>query len=220
MIEIKNLTKIYPQNTVYENFNVSFKKGEITCLLGESGCGKTTLLNVLANLTEYSGQVPKLNVSYIFQKPNLLPNLTVYQNLQIVNNDRVKIESLLKSCGLTEKSAAYPNELSSGQAQRVSIARAFLYPSNVILMDDPFASLDLKLKLSMAKTFVETQRKEGRTAIFVTHDIDEALMLSNRIIVLKKGKISADIQPQNQTLPREYGSCEDLRKTIIAALLQ
>ena len=114
--------------------------------------------------------------------------------MQIVNNDRVKIESLLKSCGLTEKSAAYPNELSGGQAQRVSIARAFLYPSNVILMDEPFASLDLKLKLSMAKTFVETQRKEGRTAIFVTHDIDEALMLSNRIIVLKKGKISADIQ--------------------------
>lgn len=220
MIEIKNLTKKYPSVTVYEDFNLSFEEGKITCILGESGCGKTTLLNVIARLTEFDGEVPRLKCSYVFQKPNLLPNLTVYENLKLVNADGEKIDQILKICGMEEKKNVYPNRLSGGQAQRVSVARAFLYPADIILMDEPFSSLDLKLKISVAELFVNTQRNQNRTAIFVTHDVDEAVMLSDRIILLKNGKIFGDFTPHNANLPRPLGGDATLRNALINSLLQ
>jgi len=220
VFEIKNLTKKYGDLCVYNNFNFAFKKGQITCVLGESGCGKTTLLNVIANLTEYEGSVPKIKTSYIFQTPNLLPNLTVYGNLQLVCGDEEKIKSVINSCGLEEKINSYPNRLSGGQKQRVSIARAFLYDAELILMDEPFSFLDLKLKLSVAELFIKMQKSLNKTALFVTHDIDEALMLADRIVLIKSGEIQREFIPSKSEPPRPFGENEELRKQIIAELIK
>ena len=194
MIELKNITKKYGSLTVYENFNLSLEEGKITCILGESGSGKTTLLNMLAGLTPYEGEISqKPACSYIFQQP-----LTVRGNLKLVCKDKNRVEEMLLAVGLSDKAGAYPAQLSGGQAQRVSIARAFLYPSSLILMDEPFSSLDLALKLKISALFLELWKRERRTAVFVTHDSDEAAMLSNRVLVLKNGAVAAELFPEGE----------------------
>lgn len=199
MIEFKNITKKYGSLTVYENFNLSLEEGKITCILGESGSGKTTLLNMLAGLTPYEGEISqKAACSYIFQQPRLVPSLTVRGNLKLVCKDKNRVEEMLLAVGLSDKAGAYPAQLSGGQAQRVSIARAFLYPSSLILMDEPFSSLDLALKLKISALFLELWKRERRTAVFVTHDADEAAMLSNRVLVLKNGVVAAELFPEGE----------------------
>lgn len=217
--EIKNLNKSYGKTEVYKNFNLALKKGAVTCVLGESGSGKTTLLNCVAGLTEFTGQVPKVKCSYVFQTPRLAPNLTVRKNLQLICSDGEKIDEILRRVRLDGKADEYPKNLSGGQAQRVALARAFLFDSDIILMDEPFASLDLKLKREMIALFFEIWRKDGRTALFVTHDIDEAVSVAHRVIVLKGGKVAFDISPESLP-PRELGGDETFRKTLINALLQ
>ena len=143
---IKNLTKRYKDAAVFEDFNLETGDGAVTCILGPSGAGKTTLLNAIAGLTDYDGQITPVRCSYIFQQPRLVPSLTAAGNLKLVCGDDAAIADMLRAVGLGEKSGAYPENLSGGQAQRVSIARAFLYPSDVILMDEPFSSLDIALK--------------------------------------------------------------------------
>ena len=189
MIEIKNFSKSYSRNTVYENFNLTLNDGEITCILGESGSGKTTLLNAIAKLTEYGGSITNVKCSYIFQQPRLVPNLTVRGNLRLVCKDENKIFQMLEKVGLSDKAESYPVQLSGGQAQRVSVARAFLYAGDVILMDEPFSSLDLKLKKRIMDLFFEIWGSDERTAVFVTHDVDEAVCIAKRILVLDKGRI-------------------------------
>ena len=199
MIEFKNITKKYGSLTVYENFNLSLEEGKITCILGESGSGKTTLLNMLAGLTPYEGEISqKAACSYIFQQPRLVPSLTVRGNLKLVCKDKNRVEEMLLAVGLSDKAGAYPAQLSGGQAQRVSIARAFLYPSSLILMDEPFSSLDLALKLKISALFLKLWKRERRTAVFVTHDSDEAAMLSNRVLVLKNGAVAAELFPEGE----------------------
>ncbi|MDE6868790.1 MAG: ATP-binding cassette domain-containing protein, partial [Clostridia bacterium] len=134
MIEIKNLSKSYGKNVVYDGLDLSLEEGKITCVLGESGSGKTTLLNIIAGLTEYGGSVTKVGCSYIFQTPRLVPNLTVYGNLSLICKDGAKIDETLMRVGLYDKRDSYPIKLSGGQAQRVAIARAFLFGGEVILM--------------------------------------------------------------------------------------
>ena len=151
MIKIKNLTKKYGELTVYDNFNLELEDGEITCILGESGCGKTTLLNCIARLTEYDGEISEVKCSYVFQSPRLVPNLTVAGNLKLIRKDEKAIDGILEKVRLTDKKNAYPVELSGGQAQRAAIARAFLYDGDFILMDEPFFSLDLKLKKEISE---------------------------------------------------------------------
>lgn len=191
-MKIVNLCKRYGDKIVYDNFNLEIEDGRTTCILGESGSGKTTLLNVIAGITEYDGEVDRVKCSYIFQQPRLIPNLTVFKNLFAVCHDREKIIAMLRDAEMEDKAFAYPHSLSGGQAQRVSILRAFLYDSSAVLMDEPFSSLDIKLKIRMMEMFCKMQRESGRTAVFVTHDIDEAVYLSDRIIVISGGKILRD----------------------------
>ena len=213
MIRISNLTKRYGKDTVYENFNLSLEEGKITCILGESGCGKTTLLNCIANVTDYKGEIPKLEATYVFQTPRLVPCLTVRKNLALVCKDGEKIGNMLKRVGLSDKADKYPATLSGGESQRVSLARAFVFGGDILLMDEPFSSLDLKLRFSMCDLFLSLQREKNTTVLFVTHDIEEALRVADRIIVLKKGGVYEDM-----TVGK--GKEDDLRKNIISVIMQ
>lgn len=194
MIEIKNLCKNYGQLKIYDNFNLDLFEGEITCILGESGSGKTTLLNCIARLTDFKGQIPVLKCAYVFQTPRLVPNLTVCGNLKLVCKNDNLIDSMLKRVNLTEKKNEFPVALSGGQAQRVSLARAFLYGGDIILMDEPFSSLDLKLKAEISKLFKDVLISVNGTALFVTHDVDEAINIAQRIIVIRQGKAALDVR--------------------------
>lgn len=211
MVEIKNFTKKYGNTVVYNDFNLSLEERKITCILGESGSGKTTLLNCVAGLTEYEGEVSALECSYVFQTPRLVPNLTVKQNLTLVCKDDAKIADMLERVRLADKTDAYPKTLSGGQAQRVSLARAFLFESDMLLMDEPFSSLDLKLKKQMRELFLQIWRQDKRTVLFVTHDADEALSLADRLLVLKKGKVVFDCNPYADGGEEKN---EDLRKLL------
>lgn len=216
MISIKNLTKKYQNRTVYENFSLDIGESGITCILGESGCGKTTLLNAVAGLIDYEGEITKKSVSYVFQSSRLIPNLTVEGNLKIIGADGESAAKMLEKVGLADKLNAYPAQLSGGEAQRVSLVRAFLKKSEVLLMDEPFSSLDLKTKLSVMELFKAMQAEEGRCTLFVTHDVDEAVFLADRIIVMHGGKVLKDSQNENKG---EFGANSPLRETIIKCLL-
>ena len=193
MISIKNLVKEYDGNLVYDNFNLDIKKGEITVVLGESGCGKTTLLNVLSKLTDYQGQVvgDYAPISRVFQDDRLIPNLTVAQNLLLVNPS-ANVTKELKDIGLEGKENDYPKSLSGGMKRRVAILRALIFPYKTLLLDEPLNSLDLALKLSLIEKIKKSHKENGGTIVMVTHDIKEAVLIADRIIVLQKGKVVYD----------------------------
>ncbi len=218
MFKIENLSKKYKKLSVYENFHLTIEKGKILALLGESGSGKTTLLNCIAGLTAFEGDVPKLKCSYVFQSPRLVPNLTVTENLKLICKDENKISDMLKKVRLEDKAESYPVKLSGGQAQRVSLARAFLFESDIILMDEPLTSLDLKLKKEMADLFLSMWQNDKRTVVFVTHDVDEAVTFAHRIIVLCKGKIMYDITP-DELPPRSIEDGMRYRNQLISQLV-
>lgn len=191
-MEIKNLSFGYGDNIIFKDFSCSFLDGKVNCVLGESGIGKTTLLNAIARgddaVIKEGGEV-----SYVFQQPRLVPALTVYQNLELVLSSVIKdkkerkekIKNALYTVELNDKADAFPKELSGGQMQRASLARAFIYPSNILLCDEPFKGLDIALKSRLVKIFLSLLESERKTVIFVTHDIEEALLLGDRITVLK-----------------------------------
>ncbi len=186
---IKIDEKKYGDKTVYKNFSLSVAEGKITCILGESGSGKTTLLNCVAGLSPFVGEIPALKCSCVFQTPRLVPNLTVLGNLRLVCNDENLILKTLGDLHLSDKKDAYPKTLSGGQAQRVALARALVYGGEIMLLDEPFSSLDLKLKMEISALFKNLQRQKNITSLFVTHDADEALSLGDEIIVIKNGAI-------------------------------
>lgn len=203
MIEIKNLSKSFGNLKVLEDFSLSLEKGKITCILGESGSGKTTLLNCIANLTEYVGEISKVKCSYVFQKPNLFPNLTVQDNLLLVNNSIDKVEQALDFFAIKDKKNAYPKHLSGGQLQRVSLARAFIFSNDIILLDEPFSSLDIGLKTSLIEKIKDYQKQKGSTMLIVTHNVKEAVTIADRILVLSKGKIVCDIDKINKNTEKK-----------------
>lgn len=214
MIKISNLKKVFDNGKVlYDNFNLDIKDNEITVILGESGTGKSTLLNCIAGLTKYEGNITNVTSSYVFQEPILLPNLTVKENLLLVNQNEEKISEILYKIELSHKLNSYPKDLSYGQACRVSLARALLYESDAILLDEPLSNLDLRLKNEIIEEFKELLK--NKTVIYVTHDIDEALNIANRIIVLGKNTILLDLE-NTQT---KYGEESKNRKVIVDTLL-
>lgn len=190
MISIKNVTKKYGDKTVYENFSLDIEEGKITAVLGESGAGKTTLLNMIAKITDYTGQISGniSPVSMVFSNNRLVPHLTVEENLKLVKKD-ADIPAALESVELSPYKDAYPKELSAGMQRRVSFLRAFLYPSPLILMDEPLINLDLALKYKLTGLIKKLQEESNRTIIMVTHDVGEAVMTADRIVVIKGGKV-------------------------------
>jgi len=193
-LQIKHLNKKFKGVTLFRDFEITFPEEKITCILGPSGCGKTTLLNIMGGTVvpdsgELVGFREKL-FSYIFQDPRLLPWKTVRGNIEFVMNRtmpaserREKAAQLIRLVELENFAEYYPAKLSGGMRQRVSIARAFASPSDIILMDEPLNGLDVALKKNMIRWFTQIWESDRRTVIFVTHDIDEALLLGDEIVV-------------------------------------
>lgn len=188
-MRIEAISKTFSDKTVIDSFSLSVAPGTITCISGPSGCGKTTLLNIVAGLeSPESGTVTRTteesgSVSYLFQEPRLLPWKTALENVSIVlGGNEAEAARYLELVGLKDHMDKYPSELSGGMRQRVAMARAFAYPSGVLLMDEPFQNLDTALRSSLLKTFLELWSKSRKTVLWVTHDITEACLAADDIV--------------------------------------
>ena len=212
-MKIQSLNVAYNNKVVFNNFNLEIVDGQITCILGSSGVGKTTLINHIVSLAKSQG----VKVAVAFQQPRLIEHLTVYENLKLIGYNDEQINEVLESVGLKNHAKNYPNTLSGGEKQRVNFARALLSDSNLLVLDEPFSSLDVKLKISLIKLLLA--KTQGKTIVFVTHDLDEALMLSNRIVLIKGGDIGLDYTVQKNLEDREYGKQNAERQVLLDAQL-
>lgn len=191
---LKDITKNYGDNLIFDKFNINIRDQKITAIMGNSGVGKTTLLNIISGITSFMGSIENNSkvISAVFSEQRLLNNLTVFENLNyvlehVVPNklERFKlIENKLLSLEILDKRDSYPKELSTGIAQRVAIARAFLFPAGTIIMDEAFRGLDIGIKAKLIKLFYKIWEDKQQTVIMVTHDVNEALLLADDIIVL------------------------------------
>lgn len=208
-LEISNLQKDYAGNRVVENFNLAVEQGEFVSFLGPSGCGKTTVLRMVAGFeTPSSGSIRidgkdvvdlkpnQRNIGMVFQAYALFPNMTVAQNLafglKVAGKSKTEIDDTVKEMlaliKLEELGQRYPFQLSGGQQQRVALARALAVKPKLLLLDEPLSALDAKIRVSLREEIRAIQRKLQITTIFVTHDQEEALSMSDRIVVMHKGK--------------------------------
>lgn len=203
IISIKNINKKFNNKIIFENFNIDFYENQVNCIIGKSGCGKSTLLNIISGIIKNDDEkfetIEKYGVSYIFQDDRLIDWLTVGENITLVVKklyNKKKCDDLcnkyLSLVGIKEYKNYYPQMLSGGLRQRVNIARAFIYPSKIIIMDEPFKSIDVINKEIIMNNFRKIIENEKRTVLFVTHNIDEALLLSDKIYVL--GKLPVEIK--------------------------
>lgn len=204
--KVVDLKKSYGDLKVLDGITMEFKVGKVTAILGPSGSGKTTMFNILMdNINDFTGEIrgfKDCDISSIFQEHRLIPWKNVYENMEFVLKDKIPKESLkeyignyLELVGLKEYINYYPKSLSGGMKQRVNIARAFAYPSEVLLMDEPFKSLDNRTKNDIYNLFRELMMNSKRAVILITHDIDEAVALGDTIVIFsdKPTKIKAVI---------------------------
>ena len=201
-VEVKNLTKKFGDLLVLDNISFDVYQGDLLCVVGPTGCGKTTFLNSLTKIYDItSGQIlldgkpvdPKTNnIAYIFQGDSTMPWLTVEQNvafgLDIKHVPKARRDELvakyLDIVGLTKYKSYYPKQLSASMLQRVSIARAFATEPELLLMDEPYGQLDIELRFKLEDELVKLQEMTKTTVIFITHNIEEAVYLGNKIMVL------------------------------------
>jgi NitT/TauT family transport system ATP-binding protein len=199
-IELNLISKSFNNINVFKDFNVKINDLAITSILGHTGCGKTTLLNMIANIIKPdSGTIDGIEnkqISFIFQEPRLIPWLTVKENIEFVLTENLSLHEkhcistkFISMLSLQQYALHYPHELSGGTKNKVAIARAFGYPSDIILMDEPFNGIDLPQKESLIKAFLELWKNYKRTVIFVTHDIDEAMVIGNNILIMNNKPI-------------------------------
>ncbi len=197
MPKITNLTKKWGNKPVFDGFSLKIAENKITAILGKSGQGKSTLLSCISNLTSYEGKIEGFgNLSYVFQEHRLIESLTVKQNLEYVLEGALKdksavnevIDRVLALTELKHLKNKQVKTLSGGEKQRVTLARAFAYPSNSILLDEPFNSLDLGLKNRIMADFRKLFETFPKTCVFVSHSVDEVLFLSDDIYFLHSNK--------------------------------
>ena len=231
-IKIKNLSKTFMLRNreipVFEGIDLNIEKESFTTIVGKSGCGKTTLLRILCGLEEktsgevsyiengsISGKNPKISI--VFQEPRLMPWLTVKQNMAFsleCEKDKIKAEKIvnkyLKILDLEEFQDAYPSQISGGMAQRTALGRTLCYEPDVILMDEPLGALDAYNRRILQDELINIFKTCKKTIVFVTHDIDEALYMGQRLVVIDKGKI-LDVIEIGENYPRDIYSAKFAR---------
>ncbi len=216
-IDITNIQKKFENKIVIDNFNLNIDKGQLVSILGPSGCGKTTTLKIIGGFYKPdSGNIVIDNVDVTKTSPNLRPTATVFQSYALFPNMNViknviyglkfkkikekdaleKGKRILNIVGLKEYLYYNINKLSGGQQQRVALARALILNPKVLLLDEPFSNLDAKLRIKMREEIKELKNKLDITMIFVTHDQEEALSISDKIIVMNKGKVEQNGTPE------------------------
>ncbi len=230
------VSKAYGQNVIFDRFSLEIEPKTILSVVGPSGQGKTTLLHLASGLIEADGgqivreESEQGSVSYLFQEPRLIPTSTVFSNVELALRESERCAKIraqitahyLEMVGLWTDRALYPAKLSGGMRQRVAIARAFAHQSRLMLLDEPFQSLDIKLRYSLMEAFLKLWNESPKTTIFVTHDPREAIALADAVCCL--GDPSTPLLYQTIDTPREARGIDDeallaLEGRLIKALL-
>ena len=226
-VEVKNLTKKFWDLLVLDDISFNVNKGEFLCIVGPTGCGKTTFLNSLTKLYDLTaGEIlvngesvdpKKHNISYIFQEYSAMPWLSVEDNIRFgldikgvpKQEAQENVEEMLDIVGLTKFRKQYPHQLSASMLQRVSIARAFATKPELLLMDEPYGQLDIELRFKLEDELIKLWERLGTTVLFITHNIEEAVYLGQNIMVLtnKPTKVKTVI-PDKMPHPRDVTAPE------------
>ncbi|MFB9924444.1 ABC transporter ATP-binding protein [Amycolatopsis halotolerans] len=222
VVEVRDLAKRFGDRTVLNRLNLDIGRGEFVALLGRSGSGKSTLLKVLAGLDREIEGTASVDgtVSVAFQQPRLLPWRKVWRNIVLglhQDNGRAVAEKALAEVQLAEHADKWPLTLSGGEAQRVSLARALVREPDLLLLDEPFGALDALTRLAMHRLVEDLWRTHRPAVLLVTHDVDEALVLADRILVLGEGHIVAE-HVLGQPRPRKAADHAEVRSRVLADL--
>lgn len=223
-VTVRGLTRSFGGPAVLDGLDLDLEPGSFTVLLGRSGSGKSTLLRTLAGLDpapEGTVFMPKER-AVVFQEPRLLPWKRVWRNVALglsQDDARAKAEAALAELGLAHRLNAWPLTLSGGEAQRVALARALVREPRLMLLDEPFAALDALTRLRMQALVARLWQEHGFTVLLVTHDVDEALLLGDRAVVLEGGRIGVDL-PIPLARPRHHADAgfQQLRQKLLGAL--
>lgn len=222
-VQVRGLTRRFGPRTVLDRLDLDLAPGSFTALLGRSGSGKTTLLRTLAGLDPTEGRAEiKLPspTTVVFQEPRLLPWAPVWQNVTLgLDGPGIRARALaaLAEVGLGGHLDAWPLTLSGGEAQRVALARALVRQPRLLLLDEPFAALDALTRIRMHALALELRRTHGSAVLLVTHDVDEAISLADRVLVLEDGRIAVDA---GIDLPRPRDTAHPARAGLRHHLLQ
>ena len=226
-VEVKDLTKRFGDLLVLDHMNFDIKKNEFVCVVGPTGCGKTTFLNCLTRIHQPSegdlfidgepADPRKHNISFIFQEPSALPWLTVEENIAYglkikkLPKDEInkRVEQIIKLMGLQDSRKKYPGDLSVSVAQRVVIGRSFAMQPDLLLMDEPYGQMGVKMRFYLEDEVIRLWKELGSTVVFITHNIEEAVYLAERVIILSnkpaniKEEIKIDLpHPRNVADPK------------------
>lgn len=236
-IHIRNLSKQFQikdkKILALDNLSIDIKNGSFVTIVGKSGCGKTTLLRILCSLEDKTNgdviyeEANSPKISIVFQEPRLMPWLTVKENIEFSLKEKsmkksmnINSEKYLKLLGLEKFKEAYPHQISGGMAQRVSLGRTLCYEPDIILMDEPFGALDPYNRKILQDEIVRIFEAYGKTIIFVTHDIEEAIYLGQHIVVMDKGKIIKELSVDSP-YPRDVNSpfFLEIKKNILESIM-
>ena len=229
-VEVKNLTKYFGDLHVLDDISFNIKKGEFVCIVGPTGCGKTTFLNLLTRIyyptkgdlyiDGESADPKKHNISFVFQEPSAMPWKTVEENLRFglelkklpKKEIDERVENIIKLMGLQDFRNSYPHQLSVSTEQRIIIGRAFAMNPDILLMDEPYGQMDIKLRFYLEDEVLKLWKETGATVLFITHNIEEAVYLAQKVMILtNKPATIKEVLDVDLPRPRDVTSPEFIK---------